>query len=229
MPGVVAVYHAGGDDLGLPSFQGFAMMPATLNRPIFATGKVRFVGDIVAAVVAETKSQAGRRGRRGRRRVRAVAGRSPPRWPAWTPTRRCCSPSTAPTCASAPTSARTRDPLAGADAVAEVTMVSQRLAGVPMENNGIVAVPADGGLTMLGVAPGAALASTAPTRRCSGSTRRSCASCARGSAAGSARRPRGYVEHLVAAKIALTLEPSGEVGRDAVPRTWSRSCTVATS
>ena len=37
MPGVVAVYHGGGDDLGLPSFQGFAMMPAALNRPIFAT------------------------------------------------------------------------------------------------------------------------------------------------------------------------------------------------
>ena len=59
MPGVVAVYHGAGDDLGLPSFQSFPMMPASLNRPIFATGKVRFVGDIVAAVVAETKSQAG--------------------------------------------------------------------------------------------------------------------------------------------------------------------------
>ena len=58
MPGVVAVYHARGDDLGLPSFQGFAMMPPDLNRPIFATDRVRFVGDIVAAVVAETKAQA---------------------------------------------------------------------------------------------------------------------------------------------------------------------------
>src|SRR4051812_13330052 len=49
MPGVVAVYHAGGDDLGLPSMQFFPMMPPTLNRPIFAKDKVRFVGDIVAA------------------------------------------------------------------------------------------------------------------------------------------------------------------------------------
>src|SRR5207249_4699360 len=39
------------------------------------------------------------------------------------------------------------DPLAGADVVADVTMVCQRLAGVPMETNGILAVPADGGLT----------------------------------------------------------------------------------
>ena len=37
-------------------------------------------------------------------------------------------------------------------------MVSQRLAGVPMETNGILAVPADGGsLTLLGLPPGAAL------------------------------------------------------------------------
>src|SRR5205823_3594100 len=39
------------------------------------------------------------------------------------------------------------DPLAGADVVAEVTMVSQRLAGVPMETNGILAVPDGDGLT----------------------------------------------------------------------------------
>src|SRR5262245_60484963 len=37
MPGVVAVYRAeDGHDLGLPAFQGFAMMPAEINRPIFA-------------------------------------------------------------------------------------------------------------------------------------------------------------------------------------------------
>src|SRR5450432_1201753 len=58
MPGVVAVYHAGGDDLGLPSLQQFPMMPETLNRPVFASEKVRFVGDIIAAVVAENRAQA---------------------------------------------------------------------------------------------------------------------------------------------------------------------------
>src|SRR5580658_6713938 len=57
MPGVVAVYHGGGDDLGLPSFQAFPMLPETLNRPVFATERVRFVGDIVAAIVAETFPQ----------------------------------------------------------------------------------------------------------------------------------------------------------------------------
>src|SRR5262245_41107824 len=54
MPGVLAVYSASGDGLGLPSFQGFPMMPPELNRPVFADERVRFVGDIVAAVVAET-------------------------------------------------------------------------------------------------------------------------------------------------------------------------------
>src|SRR4051794_35195121 len=56
MPGIVAIYS--GDDLGVPSLQGFQMMPETLNRPIFAAGKVRFVGDIVAAVVGESRAQA---------------------------------------------------------------------------------------------------------------------------------------------------------------------------
>ena len=34
------------------------MLPPTLNRPIFANDVVRFVGDIVAAVVAESKAEA---------------------------------------------------------------------------------------------------------------------------------------------------------------------------
>src|SRR5579871_5688462 len=45
MPGVLAVYHAAGDDLGLSPFQGFVMLPETFNRPIFAQERVRFVGD----------------------------------------------------------------------------------------------------------------------------------------------------------------------------------------
>jgi aerobic carbon-monoxide dehydrogenase large subunit len=56
MPGVVAVYTA--DDLGLEDHQGFAMVPAALARPPLARDVVRFVGDMVAAVVAETQAQA---------------------------------------------------------------------------------------------------------------------------------------------------------------------------
>jgi carbon-monoxide dehydrogenase large subunit len=46
------------DQLGLAPVQGFVMLPPTFNRPPLADGVVRFVGDIVAAVVAETRAQA---------------------------------------------------------------------------------------------------------------------------------------------------------------------------
>jgi aerobic carbon-monoxide dehydrogenase large subunit len=56
MPGVVGVYHA--EDLGLEPHQGFAMVPAALARPHLARDVVRFVGDMVAVVVGETRAQA---------------------------------------------------------------------------------------------------------------------------------------------------------------------------
>src|SRR2546430_9666588 len=57
MPGVVAVYTA--DDLGLQPRQRFAMVPAALSRPPLARDVVRFVGDIVAVIVAQTPPPAG--------------------------------------------------------------------------------------------------------------------------------------------------------------------------
>jgi len=56
MPGVVGVYTAA--DLGLEPFQGFVMIPKTMSRPVLAGERVRFVGDLVVAVLAETKAQA---------------------------------------------------------------------------------------------------------------------------------------------------------------------------
>lgn len=56
MPGVLAVHTK--DTLGLDPVQGFVMLPPTFNRPPLADGVVRFVGDSVAAVVAETRAQA---------------------------------------------------------------------------------------------------------------------------------------------------------------------------
>jgi hypothetical protein len=57
MPGVVAVYVLNGD-LDLADHHGFVMLPPTMNRPPLARDTVRFVGDIVAMVVAESKPQA---------------------------------------------------------------------------------------------------------------------------------------------------------------------------
>jgi carbon-monoxide dehydrogenase large subunit len=56
MPGVLGVHT--NDTLGLAPVQGFVMLPPTFNRPPLADGVVRFVGDIVAVVVAETRAQA---------------------------------------------------------------------------------------------------------------------------------------------------------------------------
>ncbi len=147
MPGVRAVYTH--ENIGLDDFQAFPMMPAVLNRPTLARDRVRFVGDIVAAVVAETKAQAADAAEAVvvdydilpavTNPVDALAPGAPLLFPEHG-SNICFATELAPD----------SDPFVGADAVAKVHMVSQRLAGVPMENNGIVCVPGEpaaGGLT----------------------------------------------------------------------------------
>ena len=56
MPGVVAVYSA--DDLDFPDHGGMMQLHPAAIRHSLARGKVRYVGDTVAVVVAETKAQA---------------------------------------------------------------------------------------------------------------------------------------------------------------------------
>jgi aerobic carbon-monoxide dehydrogenase large subunit len=148
LPGVLAVYSADGDDLGLASLQGFAMLPPALNRPIFAKDRVRFVGDIVAAVVAETRDQAVDAAEAVILDfdmlpvVMTAAAALAPDAPI-------LFPEHGSNVCFATNFGEDADPLEGADTVAEVTMVSQRLAGVPMEGNAIVAVPGEpeGGMT----------------------------------------------------------------------------------
>jgi aerobic carbon-monoxide dehydrogenase large subunit len=55
-PGVVAVLTAA--DLGVPARVGFQMVPAVFARPPLADGRVRFVGEAVALVVAESQEAA---------------------------------------------------------------------------------------------------------------------------------------------------------------------------
>ena len=149
MPGVVAVYHAAGDHLGLDPLHQFEPFPPMLDRPVFATERVRFVGDIVAAVVAESRAEAVDAAEQvvvdydPLPSVIAPLDGLAPGAPLLFPElgSNVCFGGTF------PPDGADDDPLAGADVVAEVTMVSQRLAGVPMETNGILAVPADGLLT----------------------------------------------------------------------------------
>lgn len=56
MPGVVGVYTAA--DLRLKPFRALPLTPEEMSRPPLAEGTVRFVGDVVAAVVARTRAQA---------------------------------------------------------------------------------------------------------------------------------------------------------------------------
>ncbi len=56
MPGVVAVYSA--SDLDFPDHTGMMQLHPAVVRPAIARDRVRFVGDAVAVVVAETKAQA---------------------------------------------------------------------------------------------------------------------------------------------------------------------------
>ena len=147
MPGVVAVYTA--DDLDLPDVHGFMMLPPTMNRPPLAKDKVRFVGDIVAMVVAETKAQA----------VDAaetvIVDYDP--LPVVVDPRSRDRPTGAPVIHEAQGSnvanAMGTGPVEGvlddADVVVRERIVNQRVAPVPMEPAGIVAIPGDaaGGLT----------------------------------------------------------------------------------
>ena len=136
--GVVGVWTA--DTLDMPSFQGFAMFPETLNRPPLAKGKVRFVGDIVAVVVADNRS--------------AAADAAELVFVDYEPLPvvvdiEAALEDGAPILfeeygsnMSFETAIETEgDPLAGADHVTEARVVSQRLAGVPIEPNGAVVVP----------------------------------------------------------------------------------------
>ncbi|MDG2113869.1 MAG: xanthine dehydrogenase family protein molybdopterin-binding subunit, partial [Actinomycetota bacterium] len=55
MPGVIGVFTS--ENLEMASVNGFPDLGDHMNRPPLASGRVRFVGDIVVAIVAETREQ----------------------------------------------------------------------------------------------------------------------------------------------------------------------------
>ncbi|MGB5755466.1 MAG: xanthine dehydrogenase family protein molybdopterin-binding subunit [Acidimicrobiales bacterium] len=138
MPGVVGVYTA--DNLEIADFQGFPMFPTEFNRPVLAKGKVRLVGDIVAAVVADTREQAADAAEL------VIVDYEP--LPVVTDMEAALADD-APILFEAHGSNMVfetaiggdEDPLEGAERVVEGRIVSQRLAGVPMEPNGCLSIP----------------------------------------------------------------------------------------
>ena len=56
MPGVIGVFTSA-HTAGLPLLAPGPMVPAAFSRPVLATDRVRFVGELVAAIVAETPQE----------------------------------------------------------------------------------------------------------------------------------------------------------------------------
>lgn len=141
-PGVLAVYTA--EDLGLHPLGGFMVLHPACARPPLARDKVRFAGDAVAMVVAETEAQAADAAERvvvdyeplvavvdveaaaaqgaslqfEELGTNVVAGFSDP---------------------------ADTDPLATAATVVRAQLENQRVAVVPMEADAVAAVPGDDG------------------------------------------------------------------------------------
>ncbi|MBO0877943.1 MAG: xanthine dehydrogenase family protein molybdopterin-binding subunit, partial [Pseudonocardia sp.] len=137
-PGVRAVYTA--ETLPLsPQVPPIPVNPACA-RPPLAVGKVRFVGDAVAVVVADTKAQA-------EDAAELVVVDYDPLDPV-IDMEAALDPSSAlqfeefgSNIAAAEREPDGEDPLAGAEVVIRLTMRNQRLAAMPMEPNAMVAVP----------------------------------------------------------------------------------------
>ena len=143
MPGVVAVYTAA-DFEGMTMPIEFGGHPAPMQRPLIPSDRVRFVGDIVAVVVAETPSQA--------------ADAADAVWPEYDELPAVVDPKAADQ-PDAPIlfadhgtnltkthrlEAASNDP--GPDEVViSATIRHQRLAAIPLETNSAVSVPRDDG------------------------------------------------------------------------------------
>ncbi len=145
MPGVAAVFTAADlPGLRMPAVEN---LPDGLRRPLLATDVVRFVGEAVAVVVAATRAEA-------IDAAEAVAVDYDELPTVVDPVRAMerDSPLLFPREGSNVVLALRRsphaDPLEGADVVVRGTFRNQRVAPVPLEVNGVLAVPEGDGLTL---------------------------------------------------------------------------------
>ena len=141
-PGVVAVFTAA--DLNLPAHHGLFAVNPQLPRPPLATDRVRFVGEAVAVVVAESAAAAADAADLVEVDYtplpavvdveKAVAPGAPLQFP-----------DLGSNIAAGLRAPDGPDPLDGADVVVRARLVNQRLAVVPMEGNAIAVAPEPGG------------------------------------------------------------------------------------
>lgn len=145
-PGVVGVYTAG--DLDLPGLGEVPPLPTgprpVLARPCLAGDRVRFVGEAIAAVVAESYAAAVDAAEHV---IVDVADEPAVVDPlsALEPEAPLLFPDHGTNIVREETISTAEDALAGADVVVSARFVNQRVAAVPMEPNGTLAAPRDGG------------------------------------------------------------------------------------
>jgi carbon-monoxide dehydrogenase large subunit len=141
-PGVLAVLDA--KDLGIAPFHGFMILNPACARPPLADGKVNFVGEPVAVVVAETETQA-------LDAVEMVVVEYDP-LPAVADMEAAIADG-APlqfeqigsNVVAGMRSGVERDPFEGATRIVRAKLENQRIAVVPMEGDAIAAIPGDEG------------------------------------------------------------------------------------
>ena len=227
LPGVHSVWTAADLDLAdQPAFTG----EEALARPLLARGRVRFVGEAVAVVCAETPGARDRRRRGGGGRGRPAArgdrrGR-----------RRRAGRSRAVRRRTAPTASATSPPpddefFADADEVVRLRLRHQRVAPVTMEPNGCVAVPgARRRRSRCGRRPSRCSACAARWRACSASRSTSVRVRAPWIGGGFGAKGGVYPEQIVTAALARAHRSPGPLARDASrepPRDDARSGTGA--
>jgi carbon-monoxide dehydrogenase large subunit len=145
MPGVAGVFTA--DDLGGLRMPAVEELPDGLRRPLLATGVTRFVGEAVAVVLAATRAQA-------MDAAELVAVDYEP-LPVVTDPVRALEPDAPLLFPEQGTNVALLlrrvthdDPLEGADVVVRGRFLNQRVAPVPLEVNGAMAVPDGSDLTL---------------------------------------------------------------------------------
>lgn len=146
VPGVVGVFTA--TDLDLPAHHGFITVNPTLPRPPLATDRVRFVGEAVAVVAAESGPAAADAAGLVEVDYEPLAAVVDPE-EAVAPGAPLQFPDVASNVAAGLRAPAGPDPLTGADVVVRARIVNQRVAVVPMEGNAIAVQPGpDGRLTI---------------------------------------------------------------------------------
>ncbi|MDQ4028072.1 MAG: xanthine dehydrogenase family protein molybdopterin-binding subunit, partial [Actinomycetota bacterium] len=137
MPGVVGVYHAG--DMSLSPLRS-ALVPQIFARPPLASDVVRFMGEAVAVVVAESRAQAVDAAERVLVDYDFLPAVTDPRAAAL-PDAPLLFPEHGSNVAIDDDFDSPAVTLEDADVSVECSFVNQRIAPVPMESNGCLAVP----------------------------------------------------------------------------------------